>query len=114
MLSNLRSKGYSSVQGIQYAILEPFGDLSILPKEEIQPVTPRDLHLDVEEAGIPIVVIVEGIIQHENLKLLHRDESWLRYELQKQGYTKPEEVFLATVRDKNHQMMVDDGVINNL
>ncbi|QQK76257.1 DUF421 domain-containing protein [Salicibibacter cibarius] len=109
LLSSLRSKGYLDIKNIQYAILEPFGDLSVVLKEDVHPVTRKDLNVDVEKAGFPITVVVEGIIQHENLKLLYRDERWLRSQLNEKGYKKLEDVFFATVWDKNHQVMVDDG-----
>ncbi|QQK79738.1 DUF421 domain-containing protein [Salicibibacter cibi] len=113
LLSSLRSKGYLNIKNIQYAILEPFGDLSVVLKEESHPVTRKDLHLNVEKAGFPITVVVEGNIQHENLKLLHRDEQWLRSRLKEKGYKKLEDVFFSSVWDKNHQVMVDDGKGDN-
>ncbi|SDI27467.1 DUF421 domain-containing protein [Natribacillus halophilus] len=113
LLSSLRSKGYLDIKNIQYAILEPFGELSVVLREDAHPITRKDLNLDVEKTGVPITVVVEGIIQYENLKLLHRDERWLRSQLKEKGYKKLEDVFIATVWDKNHQLMVDDGSGNN-
>lgn len=109
LLSSLRSKGYIDIRTIQYAILEPIGDLSVVLKEDVQPITRQDLHMDIKKSGFPIAVVIEGIIQHENLKLLQLDEAWLQNQLNKEGYTKLEDVFFASVWDQSHQIMVDDG-----
>ncbi len=41
LLSNLRVAGYPSVHEIEYAILEANGAISILPKRELVPLTPK-------------------------------------------------------------------------
>ncbi|MGM2837153.1 DUF421 domain-containing protein, partial [Bacillus cereus group sp. Bce025] len=71
LLSNLRVAGYPSVHEIEYAILEANGAISILPKRELVPLTPKDLNIDVKYAGLPIALIVDSQIQYENLKLIH-------------------------------------------
>lgn len=77
LLSNLRVAGYPSVHEIEYAILEANGAISILPKRELVPLTPKDLNIDVKYAGLPIALIVDSQIQYDNLKLIHKDEKWL-------------------------------------
>ena len=81
LLSNLRVAGYPSVHEIEYAILEANGAISILPKRELVPLTPKDLNIDVKYAGLPIALIVDSQIQYDNLKLIHKDEKWLYKEL---------------------------------
>ncbi len=50
LLSNLRVAGYPSVHEIEYAILEANGAISILPKRELVPLTPKDLNIEVKYA----------------------------------------------------------------
>jgi Protein of unknown function (DUF421) len=69
----------SDLEGIEYAILEPNGEISILPKKDISP--PKDLNMNVEFSGLPIAVVIEGKIQHKNLKLMNKSEQWLQKEL---------------------------------
>ncbi|HEY8449339.1 MAG TPA: YetF domain-containing protein, partial [Bacillota bacterium] len=45
LLALLRSAGHPRVEDVEYAILEPIGQLSVIPKAEAAPVTPRDLSL---------------------------------------------------------------------
>ncbi|MDI6674842.1 DUF421 domain-containing protein [Bacillus wiedmannii] len=99
LLSNLRVAGYPSVHEIEYAILEANGAISILPKRELVPLTPKDLNIDVTYAGLPIALIVDSQIQYDNLKLIHKDEKWLYKELKEKGITNIKSVAFASVQE---------------
>ena len=77
LLSILRSKGYPKISDIDYAILEPIGEISIIPKPENTPVTVQHLEISIDDEGLPISVIIDGKIQDKNLKLLDRSKEWL-------------------------------------
>ncbi|GAA0614125.1 DUF421 domain-containing protein [Virgibacillus siamensis] len=109
LLSNLREKGYPDLATIEFVLIEANGGISILPKQEAAPVTPGQLGIETEFQGMPVSVIVEGKIQHRNLKLIHKNEQWLRKELQEAGYIRLDQIFYATVRDSSHQLTVDTG-----
>ncbi len=78
LLATLRSNGYPDIKDVEYAILEPTGEMSILPMKDVVFVTPRHLNLHVEYQGLPISVIIEGKIQYQNLKMIGKDENWLK------------------------------------
>lgn len=105
----MRSGGYPDIRDVEYAILEPTGEISILPKPDVIAVTPRHLNLQVEYEGLPIAVVIEGKIQQHNLKLINKDERWLREQLQSLGVTDLSRVFYASVRDTDHSLTVDTG-----
>lgn len=106
LLSTIRTAGYFDVSEIEYALLEPNGDISVLPKKEMSYVTPSHLDLSVVDKGLPLAVIVEGKIQYRNLKAIKKDENWLKNELDSKGYDHLNKIFLATVRDKDHLLNV--------
>lgn len=107
LLSNLRASGYPDIQDIEYAILEPNGEISILPKKEMVPVTPKDLQMKVEYSGLPIAVVVEGKVQKQNLKVINKNEEWLMKELKAKGYHQMKNIFYASVRDTDHSLTVN-------
>ncbi len=49
ILSILRSKGYPKISDIEYALLEPIGEISIIPKSENTPVTVQHLEISIED-----------------------------------------------------------------
>ncbi|MFT0803467.1 DUF421 domain-containing protein [Bacillus swezeyi] len=107
LLSNLRASGYPDIKDIEYAILEANGEISILPKKELIPVTRKDLHIKTEYSGLPIAVVIEGKVQRQNLKLLNKDEKWLKNELKAKGYGRIQDVFYASVRDTDHSFTIN-------
>jgi len=109
LLASLRTAGFPDVRDVEYAILEPTGELSIIPRKDVIPVTPRHLNIPIEYQGLPIAVVIEGHIQHQNLKLIHKDEDWLMRELRKAGSPELKRIFYAAVRDTDHSLTIDTG-----
>ncbi|TFB24051.1 DUF421 domain-containing protein [Filobacillus milosensis] len=106
LLSTIRTAGYFDISDIDYALLEPNGEISILPKKDKTFVTPSHLDIDVSDPGLPIIVIIEGKIQHNHLDSLNKDVAWLENELKQKGFDHTDGIFLATVRDKDLNLNV--------
>ncbi|WP_406595030.1 DUF421 domain-containing protein [Peribacillus frigoritolerans] len=109
LLSTIRAAGYPNIRDIDYVILEPNGELSILPNQSVVNLTPRHLNIETDYQGLPIAMVVEGKIQHKNLKLIQKDEKWLQEELTNQGFHQINNIFYAAVMDKDHSLIVDTG-----
>lgn len=96
LLSQLRRKNIFNVADVEFAVLEPNGDISALLKREKQTLTPQDMRLTVSQVKEPQAVIVDGKIMDEPLAAIGLNRSWLMTELEKAGVN-PENVFLAQV-----------------
>lgn len=82
----LRIKNVFAVSEVEYAILEPNGQLSVLKKEEFEPVTKKDSNILVKRRPyIPTELIVDGKIVSKNLTELNINENWLTNELHLKG-----------------------------
>lgn len=95
LLSLLRLEGYANVADVEYAILEPTGNLSVLPKSQTRPVQPKDLKIDTDYEGLALPLIIDGEIQYNNLKYAKLSADWLHQTIKKAGANRPEEIFLA-------------------
>ncbi|WP_019850462.1 DUF421 domain-containing protein [Desulfitobacterium sp. PCE1] len=93
----LRNKGIFDANQVDFAILEPNGQLSVLQKPEYLPLTPKDMKMKASFSGISSELIYDGIIIEQNLRQLKKDEKWLRKELKKQGIKDVSEVFFASL-----------------
>lgn len=91
----LRMNGYSSVGEIEYAILETNGEISIIPKSHVKPVTPQDLHLTVKPATMHKNIIKDGVVEFANLREIGKNKKWLDEMLKKEN-TKLTDVFLLS------------------
>ncbi len=95
----LRNQGIFDLNEVDYAIVEPNGNLSVLKKPEHLPLTPKDMNIPVQPTGISTELIYDGVLIEENLKQMNKDKKWLMNELKKHGIKDISEVFLLTLND---------------
>lgn len=95
LIEQLRLSGYHNLDEIQYAILETSGDLSVIPKTELQPATKKDLNIKAKESILPITIISDGKLRKPNLKTVNRDMNWLNKEMKKSGVDNIKDIFIA-------------------
>ena len=98
----LRQKNIFNISDVEYAIFEVNGQLSILPKETMQPVTKTDMNISNTKNNLYSItteVVVEGKILSENLSKLNLDENWLEQQLKGSGINTVEDVFYAEVKN---------------
>jgi len=106
LMMQLREKGYFNIGDVEFAILEPNGELSVLPKSQKRPVTPADLKIPTQYEGVMSELVVDGVIIEQNLRQNKLNEEWLLGELQKQGIYSLSEVAYAGL-DANGNLYVD-------
>ncbi|WP_417065938.1 DUF421 domain-containing protein [Gemmiger sp.] len=94
-LGQARIAGYFDPNEIETAILETSGQISFLPKSLNRPLTPEDMQLHPDAAGIWYDLIIDGQLMQDNLKAAGRDERWLDAQLHTQGIGQRSEVFYA-------------------
>jgi uncharacterized membrane protein YcaP (DUF421 family) len=106
LLQMLRNKDVFDLNQVEYAIIEPNGQLSVLKRSEYQPLTPKDMNKKTQSASISTELIYNGIVFHQNLKDIGKDERWLMKELKKYDVKELSEVFLATL-DESGTFYID-------
>ena len=105
MLEEVRSAGYFDLSQVEYALLEANGEVSILPKPEYRPLTPKDMNIKVSKEGLCSNVIIDGKIMHNNLENINKDEKWLNKQLKVKGYSDISKILLATI-DVNNKLVI--------
>ena len=66
----LRGFSISSIEDVDYAILETSGQISVIPKRNKRNTTPADFHIMPKDEGLPYDLIIDGMVMKENLKLI--------------------------------------------
>lgn len=99
LYEELRTQSVTDASQVEYAVLETDGTLSVILYPEFRPVTLRDMGLTPRDAGYPRILINDGKLMRENLRLSGRDEVWLRRELKKRGASAVSEVYLLLLDD---------------
>ncbi len=107
--SLLRQSGVFSIEDVDYAIFETSGYLSVMKKQEKQPVTRSDLNIQNKVNVYPssTEVISDGIVNINNLSRLNLDYSWLNQQLENAGVRSVSEVFYAEVQ-KDGTLYIDN------
>jgi uncharacterized membrane protein YcaP (DUF421 family) len=105
LMEQLRKKNVFKVADVEFAIMEPSGDINVLLTRENQPLTPKHLGIKVAPEQEPQEVIMDGNIMDEPLATIGLSREWLNTELEKLGVA-IENVFIGQV-DSYGQLNVD-------
>lgn len=96
LLAQLREKGYPNIGDVEMGVLETSGKLTVVPKSQKRPVVPSDLSLSTPYEGLPVILIMDGVVIEDELKRNNLDRVWLENELAKRNLI-TSEVFFATL-----------------
>ncbi|WP_051541382.1 DUF421 domain-containing protein [Caldalkalibacillus mannanilyticus] len=105
LLSQLRRKNVFHLADVEFAVMEANGDITTLLKREKQPLTPKDMRINVSAMKEPQTVILDGKIMDEPLTNLGLNRKWMKQELDKIGIS-AENIFIAQV-DSMGELYVD-------
>ncbi|OIJ15269.1 DUF421 domain-containing protein [Anaerobacillus arseniciselenatis] len=97
MMLLLRKKDIFKISDIQTAILEKNGEITVMKKSELQPITAKDVGLVVEKESAPCIVIMDGNVLNKTLTDYGYTKEWLLGEIKKQGANDFADVFLAQI-----------------
>ena len=88
LLVSLRQQGIKELDMVEYAFLEPNGELSVFK-----------YNLFKLKSSYPMPLILDGSIQKGALKHIHKTEAWLKSELSNKNLTY-EDIFYAFYKNK--------------
>lgn len=106
LLSELRTMGVFNIADVQTALFEPGGKISVQKKFQKQPVTPGDLNISPQYQGLPVTLIMDGVMMENSLKSLNLAKAWLQHQLAKQNISDMSNVSLAQL-DTSGNLYVD-------
>ncbi|MGL5514435.1 MAG: DUF421 domain-containing protein, partial [Sporomusa sp.] len=97
LTEELRKKNITDISTVQYAILETNGVLNTILYNEYQPICNGAMGVNQADTGLPIVVINDGRVLKNNLKILGLDENWLKKQLKERKIENHQNVFIMSV-----------------
>lgn len=106
LMMMLREKDVFLLADVEIAIFETNGQLSVMKKSDVSPVTPKQLGITIPLEKMPSILIADGEVLHENLLAIGHDEKWLHEQLEQKGILQVKNVFLAQV-DQQGTLYVD-------
>ncbi|PAV29126.1 hypothetical protein CIL05_12025 [Virgibacillus profundi] len=106
----LRQKDVFSITDVDYAIFETSGNLSVLKKEQRQPVTQSDMNIQQVNTDVfPITtsIISDGKVDQENMGKLNINKQWINQQLNLAGVNSISDVFYAEIQ-KDGSLYIDN------
>lgn len=107
LMVHLRQKNVKNIADVEFAVIEPTGEMSVFPKESRLPVTRGDLNLpgyapasQVTYSGLPIPLILDGKVRKQALQKIGQNELWLKREIRKFGVKEIRDVSFCSIDDR--------------
>lgn len=91
----MREQSIFDITQIHYAIVETTGKINFMLKKDYQPAEKQDVKAGGSTQNPPSVIIRDGIVDKEQLKLLDLGEDWLKKILRENNLTE-KRVFIMT------------------
>jgi uncharacterized membrane protein YcaP (DUF421 family) len=98
--SQLRASGVWDLAHVEFAVLEPGGQLSVQLKSQHRAVTPSDLGMPTRYEGMPIELVMDGTVVHKNLQENGLSERWLEEQLRRRGVADMRDVYYAVLNTR--------------
>lgn len=95
LMEQLRIGNAPSLADVEYAVMESNGELSIIPKADKKPLTASDMSLSKETEAMPLILVADGVLYRENLRILEWDEDFFKQQLGLLNLGSYREVFFA-------------------
>lgn len=107
LMVHLRQKDVKNIADVEFALLEPTGQMSVFLKEQKEKVTREDLALmkklqvgPVSYKGLPIPLILDGKVRTEALSKIGQNELWLKREIRKYGIKDIRDVSFCSIDER--------------
>nr|WP_217366956.1 DUF421 domain-containing protein [Brevibacillus sp. AF8] len=107
LMVHLRQKDVKNIADVEFALLEPTGQMSVFLKEQKEKVSREDLALMekpqvglVSYKGLPIPLILDGKVRTEALNKIGQNELWLKREIRKYGIKDIREVSFCSIDER--------------
>lgn len=97
LLEQLRQNDVFYLQEVAYAIIETNGMMSVVKQPEYDFLTPKDAGVPTVFEGLEVVVVSDGEISENSVKLCKKDKKWVLGKIAQKGLSL-KQVFLMTAR----------------
>lgn len=105
LLSQLRLKNIADPSHVDYALLEPNGQISVLTKAAFSPPTRSELNLEAKDSGVSFPLLDDGKLNQDAMRAVGRDKAFLAARLREAGL-REKDVFLLAVNDRGEIVLV--------
>ena len=107
LMEAIRTAGILDPSEVGFAILEPGGQVNVFPKTDFRSVSPRDMQLELPNEGLPLPLVLDGVVQKDNLVRGQLTEEWLRKAAAEAGSADLRQVLFCCLNTQGEMMIQD-------
>ena len=100
LTEGLRSAQCFNIEDVAYAIVETNGNINVLLKSNVSPVSNDALKIKTEPSNISIILINDGKIMYDNLKMLDLSEEFVKDILKQQKIKSEKDLIILSITGK--------------
>ena len=105
LMEAIRTAGILDPSEVGFAILEPGGQVNVFSKSDYRSVAPCDVGLKVPKEGLPLPLVMDGVIQHDNLKRGNLTAEWLKNVLREAESNDPNQVLFCCLNTQGEMLL---------
>ena len=113
LLEEIRNSGATSLDDVEYVIMETNGNVSVILNTENRPVTPSDMGIKAAQTEISYILIDNGTLIKNNLERLKISRKWVMDKLHENGLKKISQVFYMGADKSGNAVVVKKGRDSN-
>lgn len=109
LMEAIRTAGILDPAEVGTVVLEPGGQVNVFPKADFRSVSPNDMKLKTPPEGLPLPLVMDGLIQQDNLKRGNLTEKWLREKAREIGYPDLSQVLFLCLNTQGEMLIQGKG-----
>ena len=114
LMEAIRTAGILDPSEVGFAILEPGGQVNVFPKTDFRSVSPRDMQLKLPDEGLPLPLVLDGVVQKDNLIRGQLTEEWLRKAAAEAGSADLHQVLFCCLNTQGEMMIQDRSSVKTI
>lgn len=96
--AKLRNDNVMNLADVEYAILETNGNISVILKNNKNPIKAEDMNIEPKYEGMSYNLVIDGKVSKENLNKINKDHRWLLKQMEKYNLT-PEKTLVFNINE---------------
>ena len=100
LVSAMRREGVCSIDKINYAVLEPDGNISIIPFDDTE-------EEEAQDSGLQHMLITDGKVNKSELEVFGYSQQWLMKRIKAHGKKNPKDIFFFGVDDAGNEVLIE-------
>ncbi len=107
LMEAIRNAGILDPAEVGTVVLEPGGQVNVFPKSDFRSVSPSDLRLSVGREGLPLPLVMDGVVQTDNLRRGNLTLEWLQSAAEEMGSSDLSKVLFCCLNTQGEMLIQD-------